>query len=171
MININTSVENDVITLILNGDVDASSSINLDNAINDVKNEGHKKILINAQELHYISSAGLGVFMSYIKDFEKEDIKLVVAIGPVPMMKAVSNITKEYNVSTLVSLDPVMVDGTGMCGCCRVTIGGETKFACVDGPEFDAHKVDYDELILRHRSYEEEERKCHNDYCTIRDAY
>ena len=78
MIHINTSVENDVITLILNGDVDASSSINLDNAINDVKNEGHKKILINAQELHYISSAGLGVFMSYIKDFEKEDIKLAL---------------------------------------------------------------------------------------------
>lgn len=101
---------------------------------------------------------------------EKESIKQVVAIGPVPMMKAVSSITKEYNVSTLVSLNPVMVDGTGMCGCCRVTIGGETKFACVDGPEFDAHKVDYDELILRLRSYEEEERKCHNDYCTIRDA-
>ena len=78
MIHIDTSVENDVITLILNGDVDASSSINLDNAINDVKNEGHKKILINAQELHYISSAGLGVFMSYIKDFEKENIKLAL---------------------------------------------------------------------------------------------
>lgn len=101
---------------------------------------------------------------------EKEDIKQVVAIGPVPMMKAVANITKKFNVSTLVSLNPVMVDGTGMCGCCRVTIGGETKFACVDGPEFDAHQVDYDELILRLRSYEEEERKCHEEYCTIRDA-
>lgn len=101
---------------------------------------------------------------------QKEDIKQVVAIGPVPMMKAVSNITREFNVSTLVSLNPVMVDGTGMCGCCRVTVGGETKFACVDGPEFDAHLVDYDELILRLRSYEEEERKCHEEYCTIRDA-
>ncbi len=101
---------------------------------------------------------------------EGGDIKLVVAIGPVPMMKAVSNITKEFNVDTLVSLNPVMVDGTGMCGCCRVTVGGETKFACVDGPEFDAHQVDYDELILRLRSYEKEERECHNDYCTIRDA-
>lgn len=101
---------------------------------------------------------------------EKDDIKQVVAIGPVPMMKAVSNITREYKVSTLVSLNPVMVDGTGMCGCCRVTVGGETKFACVDGPEFDAHQVDYDELILRLRSYEEEERKCHEEYCTLRDA-
>jgi ferredoxin--NADP+ reductase len=101
---------------------------------------------------------------------ETEDIKLVVAIGPVPMMKAVSNLTKEYNVETLVSLNPIMVDGTGMCGGCRVTIGGETKFACVDGPEFDGHKVDYDELILRLRAYQEDERKCHEDYCTIRDA-
>ncbi len=101
---------------------------------------------------------------------EKEDIKQVVAIGPVPMMKAVSNITRKFDVNTLVSLNPVMVDGTGMCGCCRVTVGGETKFACVDGPEFDAHLVDYDELILRLRSYEEEERKCHEEYCTIRDA-
>ena len=98
------------------------------------------------------------------------DIKLVVAIGPVPMMKAVSNITKEFGVKTMVSLNPIMVDGTGMCGGCRVSIGGETKFACVDGPEFDGHQVDYDELTLRLRAYQEEERKCHNDYCTIRDA-
>jgi ferredoxin--NADP+ reductase len=101
---------------------------------------------------------------------EKEDIKQVVAIGPVPMMKAVSNITKEYGVKTLVSLNPIMVDGTGMCGGCRVTVGGETKFACVDGPEFDGHKVDYDELMLRLHAYLEDEKKCHSDYCTIRDA-
>ena len=98
------------------------------------------------------------------------DVKLVVAIGPVPMMKAVSNITKDYNVPTMVSLNPIMVDGTGMCGGCRVTIGGETKFACVDGPEFDGHKVDYDELILRLRAYQEEERESHEHYCRIRDA-
>ena len=96
------------------------------------------------------------------------DIKLVVAIGPVPMMKAVSNITKEFNVTTLVSLNPIMVDGTGMCGCCRVTVGGTTQFACVDGPEFDAHQVDFDELILRLRSYETEERKSHSEYCISR---
>jgi len=98
------------------------------------------------------------------------DIKLVVAIGPVPMMKAVSNITKEFNVATLVSLNPIMVDGTGMCGCCRVTVGGKTQFACVDGPEFDAHQVDFDELILRLRSYDAEERKSHSDYCSSRES-
>jgi ferredoxin--NADP+ reductase len=98
------------------------------------------------------------------------DVKLVVAIGPVPMMKAVSKITKEYNVPTMVSLNPIMVDGTGMCGGCRVTIGGETKFACVDGPEFDGHKVDYDELIMRLQAYQEEERECHKQFCTIRDT-
>jgi len=112
-----------------------------------------------------------GFVTEVLKDvLEKEDIKLVVAIGPVPMMKAVSNLTKEFNVETMVSLNPIMVDGTGMCGGCRVTIGGETKFACVDGPEFDGHQVDYDELILRLRAYAAEEKKCHSDYCTIRDA-
>jgi ferredoxin--NADP+ reductase len=98
------------------------------------------------------------------------DIKEVVAIGPVPMMKAVANITREYGVPTLVSLNPIMVDGTGMCGGCRVSVGGETKFACVDGPEFDGHQVDFDELNLRLRAYMEDEKKCHEDYCTIRDA-
>ncbi|WP_163338443.1 sulfide/dihydroorotate dehydrogenase-like FAD/NAD-binding protein [Desulfopila sp. IMCC35008] len=111
----------------------------------------------------------------FVTDVMKEvldqgDVKQVVAIGPVPMMRAVSNITKEYGVDLLVSLNPIMVDGTGMCGGCRVTVGGETKFACVDGPEFDGHEVDYDELMLRLRAYEADEKKCHSDYCTIRDA-
>jgi ferredoxin/flavodoxin---NADP+ reductase len=101
---------------------------------------------------------------------KSDDVKLVVAIGPVPMMKAVSRITKEYNVPTMVSLNPIMVDGTGMCGGCRVTVGGETKFACVDGPEFDGHQVDYDELIMRLQAYQEEERESHKHFCTIRDA-
>lgn len=101
---------------------------------------------------------------------EQEDIKQVVAIGPVPMMKAVCNITSQFKVPTLVSLNPIMVDGTGMCGGCRVTVGGETKFACVDGPEFDGHKVDYDELMLRLQAYMEDEKNCHENYCTIRDA-
>lgn len=101
---------------------------------------------------------------------ESGDIQQVVAIGPVPMMKAVSNLTKEYGVETLVSLNPIMVDGTGMCGGCRVSVGGETKFACVDGPEFDGHLVDFDELNLRLRAYVEDEKKSHNEYCTIRDA-
>lgn len=101
---------------------------------------------------------------------EAGDVKMVVGIGPVPMMKAVSSITKDFDVPTMVSLNPIMVDGTGMCGGCRVSVGGETKFACVDGPEFDGHQVDYDELMLRLRAYQAEEKDCHSDYCTIRDA-
>lgn len=80
-------------------------------------------------------------------------IKAVYAIGPLPMMKAVAHLTRPYGVRTLVSLNTIMVDGTGMCGGCRVTIGGQMKFACVDGPEFDAHQVDFDELMMRNRSY------------------
>ncbi len=101
---------------------------------------------------------------------EKEDVKLVVGIGPVPMMKFLSAVTKKYDVKTLVSLNPIMIDGTGMCGGCRVTVGGKTKFACVDGPEFDGHQVDFDELMLRLQAYCEEEKKCYEDYCVIRDA-
>jgi ferredoxin--NADP+ reductase len=89
---------------------------------------------------------------------ENDDIDLVVAIGPIPMMKFCSLITKEKKVPTLVSLNPIMVDGTGMCGCCRVSIGGVTKFACVDGPEFDGHAVDFDELAKRLASYLDDER-------------
>jgi len=98
---------------------------------------------------------------------ENEKIDQVVAIGPVPMMKFVSLITKQYNVPTLVSLNPIMVDGTGMCGGCRVTVGGKTKFACVDGPEFDGHQVDYDELMLRLQAYCEDEKKCYNEFCVM----
>jgi ferredoxin--NADP+ reductase len=77
----------------------------------------------------------------------------VFAIGPLPMMKAVSSLTRPYGVRTLVSLNTIMVDGTGMCGGCRVSVGGQMKFACVDGPEFDGHKVDFDELMMRNRTY------------------
>jgi ferredoxin--NADP+ reductase len=80
-------------------------------------------------------------------------IRAVYAIGPLPMMKAVSNLTRPYGVHTLVSLNTIMVDGTGMCGGCRVTVGGQMKFACVDGPEFDGHTVDFDELMMRNRTY------------------
>ena len=98
---------------------------------------------------------------------ESEKIDQVVAIGPVPMMKFVSKLTAEYNTPTLVSLNPIMVDGTGMCGGCRVTVGGTTKFACVDGPEFDGHQVDYDELMLRLQSYCEDEKKCYEEFCLM----
>lgn len=85
-------------------------------------------------------------------------INLVYAIGPLPMMKAVSNLTRPYNVRTVVSLNAVMVDGTGMCGGCRVSVNGQMKFACVDGPEFEGHEVDFDEMLLRNRSYTEMEK-------------
>jgi ferredoxin--NADP+ reductase len=98
---------------------------------------------------------------------EKGDTQLAVAIGPVPMMKFVSKLTKEYGVKTIVSLNPIMVDGTGMCGGCRVTVGDQTKFACVDGPEFDGHKVDYDELMLRLQAYCEDEKQCYQEYCIM----
>ncbi len=95
---------------------------------------------------------------------ENEDVKLVVGIGPVPMMKFVCKITEEYNVKTIVSLNAIMVDGTGMCGCCRVSVGGETKFACVDGPEFDGSKVDFDELSKRLQAYTAEEAESNRQY-------
>ncbi|MCX7983521.1 MAG: sulfide/dihydroorotate dehydrogenase-like FAD/NAD-binding protein [Bacteroidetes bacterium] len=85
-------------------------------------------------------------------------IDAVYAIGPLPMMKAVADVTRPYEIKTYVSLNTIMVDGTGMCGGCRVTVGGEVKFACVDGPEFDGHKVDFDELLMRNRSYVVSER-------------
>jgi len=99
---------------------------------------------------------------------EEGDIQLCVAIGPVPMMKFVSKMTKEYNVKTMVSLNPIMVDGTGMCGGCRVSVGGKTKFACVDGPEFDGHAVDYDELMLRLQAYIEDEKASYDAYCAMK---
>lgn len=106
-----------------------------------------------------------GFVTDVMKDvLEKEEIDLVVAIGPIPMMKFCSLITKEKNVKTLVSLNPIMVDGTGMCGCCRVTIGNDTKFACVDGPEFDGHKVDFDELAKRLASYLDDEKASYDAY-------
>lgn len=83
---------------------------------------------------------------------------VVFAVGPLVMMKAVAEVTRQYNIKTIVSMNPIMVDGTGMCGGCRVTVGGKTKYACVDGPEFDGHKIDFDEAINRSRFYKEQEQ-------------
>lgn len=83
----------------------------------------------------------------------REKVDQVVAIGPAVMMKFVAKLTKKYDIPTMVSLNTIMVDGTGMCGACRVTVDGKTRFVCIDGPEFDAHKVDFDEMIMRLRSY------------------
>ncbi len=84
----------------------------------------------------------------------------VIAIGPVPMMKFVCAVTKPYGIKTIVSLNPIMIDGTGMCGGCRVTVGGKIKYACVDGPDFDGHEVDFDELMKRNSTYREYEHEC-----------
>ena len=91
----------------------------------------------------------------------------VIAIGPLPMMNFVSLLTKEYNIPTVVSMNPVMIDGTGMCGGCRLTVGGEVKFACVDGPEFDGHLVDFDEAIARSSMYRPFERHAHEETCNL----
>ena len=91
----------------------------------------------------------------------------VIAIGPLVMMKFVTLTTKKYNVPTIVSMSPIMVDGTGMCGGCRLTVGGETKFACVDGPDFDGFKVDFDEAISRGAIYKEFERHAYEDACNL----
>ncbi len=100
----------------------------------------------------------------YLKNCIEDNIKegkpqfdRVIAIGPDIMMKFLADVTRPYNISTIISLDPIMVDGTGMCGCCRVIVDGETKFACVDGPDFDAHKVDFDSLIKRAAFYKDEQ--------------
>ena len=92
---------------------------------------------------------------------------LVIAIGPVIMMKFVCATTKPYGVKTLVSLNPIMVDGTGMCGGCRVKVGGEMKFACVDGPDFDGHEVDFDELMKRNSFYKEQETHAKEHVCRL----
>jgi ferredoxin--NADP+ reductase len=113
-----------------------------------------------------------GFVTEALKDvLDKGDTQLAVAIGPVPMMKFVCKLTAQYGVKTIVSLNPIMVDGTGMCGGCRVTVGGKTKFACVDGPEFDGHEVDYDELMLRLQAYCEDEKRCFEDYCMLKPDY
>lgn len=89
----------------------------------------------------------------------REKVDLCVTIGPAIMMKFVSLLTKKYAIPTVASLNTIMVDGTGMCGACRITVGGKTKFVCVDGPEFDAHQVDFDEMIMRLGAYKELEKK------------
>ena len=90
---------------------------------------------------------------------EREKIDYAIAVGPMPMMRAVADLTRDKGIYTEASMNPIMVDGTGMCGACRLTVGGETKFACVDGPDFDAHKIDFDEVINRTKIYKDQERK------------
>jgi len=91
----------------------------------------------------------------------------VIAIGPLIMMKFVCKLTKQYGIKTMVSMNPIMIDGTGMCGGCRLTVGGKTKFACVDGPDFDGHEVDFDEAMERGTMYREFERHAHEKTCQL----
>ena len=91
----------------------------------------------------------------------------VIAIGPLVMMKFVCKLTKEYGIKTVVSMNPIMIDGTGMCGGCRLTVGGETKFACVDGPDFDGHLVDFDEAMERGTMYKEIETRKREEVCNL----
>ena len=100
-----------------------------------------------------------------IESGEKYD--QVIAIGPLIMMKFVCKLTREYGIKTVVSMNPIMIDGTGMCGCCRLTVGGETKFACVDGPDFDGHLVDFDEAMQRSGAYKEFEAHAREEACNL----
>lgn len=117
-----------------------------------------------SHELHVCTDDGSYGHHGFVTDVlkrildEDKSVRLVVAIGPVPMMKFLCKLTKPYEVRTIVSLNPIMVDATGMCGACRVSVGGVTKFCCVDGPEFDGHAVDFEELTKRLAAYVKEEK-------------
>ena len=138
-----------------------------------------KDLLILEDEMREVSdelkvatddgSYGIKGFVTTVLEELLSDLDLVVAVGPLPMMKAVSELTRD-KVETIVSLNPIMVDGTGMCGGCRVTVGGETRFTCVDGPDFNGHEVDFDELSERNRTYIIEEEKSHKCRVGLDDA-
>lgn len=119
----------------------------------------------NCDNLHITTDDGSYGYKGFVTQKLEElinegnDYDLCIAIGPVPMMKFVSSVTKKYGIKTWVSLNPIMIDATGMCGCCRVTVDGKVRFACVEGPDFDGHLVDFDELMLRNRFYSEIEKE------------
>lgn len=115
------------------------------------------------------SSGKRGLVTTVLKEIlnKGDSFDEVIAIGPLVMMKAVCELTKNYGIKTIVSMNPIMIDGTGMCGGCRITVNKKMKFACVDGPEFDGHLVDFDEAILRNRMYQAEERKAYDHQCRL----
>ena len=115
------------------------------------------------------SAGRKGVVTDALKELIEGGAKYdeVIAIGPLVMMKYVSLLTKEYGIKTTVSMNPIMIDGTGMCGGCRLSVGGETKFACVDGPDFDGHEVDFDEAMERAGMYREYERHAYEETCNL----
>lgn len=123
----------------------------------------------NSDKLTITTDDGSYGIRGFVTDALKEGLDcgkydLVMAVGPLPMMRAVCGLTEKYGVKTIVSMNPLMVDGTGMCGGCRITVGGVTKYACVDGPEFDGHEVDWDNAILRLSAYKTQEKE---HYCRM----
>lgn len=115
------------------------------------------------------SNGNKGFVTNVLKDLIEKGAKYdaVITIGPLVMMKAVCGVTKPCGIKTIVSMNPIMIDGTGMCGGCRLTVGGKTKFACVDGPDFDGFEVDFDEAIRRGRMYKEQEKKSYDKHCNL----
>ena len=121
-----------------------------------------------AKNLYEVTDDGSGGRKGFVTDVARELLErgekydVAFAVGPLPMMRAVCRLTAEFSLPTVVSMNPLMVDGTGMCGCCRLTVGGEVRYACIDGPEFDGHQVDFDEAMQRLRTYkaQEEEHMC-----------
>ncbi len=141
----------------------------------------NKELVILEDELKLIANKlivatddGSNGTQGFVTDMLKAEIEAgekfdeVIAIGPLVMMKFVCELTKQYDIPTMVSMNPVMIDGTGMCGGCRIIVGGETKFACVDGPDFDGHKVDWDSAMKRGRMFKDyEARACEEGHCRI----
>ena len=127
----------------------------------------------NASNVYITTDDGSNGTKGFVTDILKQQIEsgkkydLVIAIGPLIMMKMICKLTEEYGIKTIVSMNPIMVDGTGMCGGCRLTVGGETKFACVDGPDFDGHLVDFDEALRRQGMYKDKEKMSMDHVCRI----
>ena len=115
------------------------------------------------------SAGGKGVVTNALKELIEsgEEYDEVITIGPLIMMKFVCALTKEYGIKTVASMNPIMIDGTGMCGCCRLSVGGKMKFACVDGPDFDGHLIDFDEAMARSTMYKPFERAAHEHVCNL----
>ena len=132
------------------------------------------ELKVVANKLIIATDDGSNGNQGFVTDMLKKEIEAgekfdeVIAIGPLMMMKFVCQLTKEYDIPTTVSMNPVMIDGTGMCGGCRIIVGGETKFACVDGPDFDGHLIDWDSALKRGRMFKEyEEKSCADGHCRI----
>ncbi len=173
-----TPIENHGLTVCIGGGVGTAELYPIARALKDAGNTivsivggRSKELVILEEEMRQCSDTVYvttddgtygrkGLVTDQLKDLlaGPEKVQAVYAIGPLPMMKAVCNVTRPSGTKTYVSLNTIMVDGTGMCGGCRVTVGGQMKFACVDGPEFDGHLVDFDELLMRNRTYVDLER-------------